>query len=30
VKSPFYTRSVGKWKNYEKHIGALINAVGTS
>ena len=24
VKSPTYSRSAGRWKNYEKHLGQLI------
>ena len=28
VKSPIHTRSVERWKNYEKHLGPLIEALG--
>jgi tetratricopeptide (TPR) repeat protein len=28
VKVPIHSRSVGRWKNYEKHIGPLIQALG--
>ena len=27
VNSPIYTRSIGRWKNYEKHLGPLIKAL---
>jgi hypothetical protein len=27
VRKPIYTRSAGRWKNYEKHLGALIDAL---
>ena len=27
VKQPIYTRSVGRWKNYEEHIQPLIDAL---
>jgi len=29
VRKPMYTSSVGRWRNYEKHIGVLIDALGT-
>lgn len=29
VRKPMYTSSVSRWKNYEKHIGVLIEALGT-
>ena len=29
VRKPMYTSSIGRWKNYEKHIGVLIDALGT-
>jgi len=28
VKMPIHSRSVGRWKNYEKHIGPLIQTLG--
>ena len=30
VNSPITTRSIGRWKNYEKHLGPLINALSDS
>jgi hypothetical protein len=27
VNSPINTRSIGRWKNYEKHLGPLIEAL---
>jgi hypothetical protein len=27
VRKPIYTRSAGRWKNYEKHLGPLIKAL---
>ena len=27
VRKPIYTRSSGRWKNYEKHLGPLIDAL---
>ena len=27
VRKPIYTRSAGRWKNYEKHLGPLIDAL---
>ena len=29
VRKPMYTSSIGRWKNYEKHIGVLIDELGT-
>jgi tetratricopeptide (TPR) repeat protein len=29
VRKPMYTSSVSRWKNYEKHIGVLIEELGT-
>ncbi len=29
VRRPVYTSSVGRWRNYEKHIGVLVTALGT-
>ena len=29
VTSPINTRSIGRWKNYEKHLGPLIEALST-
>jgi hypothetical protein len=28
VRRPIYTSSIGRWKHYEKHLGALIAAIG--
>lgn len=28
VRKPVYTSSIGRWKNYESHIGALIDGLG--
>jgi len=28
VRQPIYTRSLKRWKNYEKHLGPLISALG--
>lgn len=28
VRRPVYTTSIGKWRNYEKHLGPLIEALG--
>jgi hypothetical protein len=28
VRQPIYTRSVGRWKHYEKHLGPLLAALG--
>ena len=28
VRKPVYTSSIGRWKNYESHIGALIEGLG--
>jgi tetratricopeptide (TPR) repeat protein len=28
VRQPIYTRSVGRWRNYERHLGPLIEMVG--
>lgn len=28
VRQPMYTSSVGKWKNYEKHLGPMIEGLG--
>lgn len=28
VRQPMYTRSVARWKNYDKHLGELRNALG--
>lgn len=28
VRQPVYTSSAGRWKNYEKHLGPLIDALG--
>lgn len=30
VNSPINTRSIGRWKNYEKHLGPLIDALSVS
>lgn len=30
VKQPIYARSVGRWKNYERHLGPLIESLGDS
>jgi tetratricopeptide (TPR) repeat protein len=30
VKSPIYSRSIARWKNYEKHLGDLIRILGRS
>jgi hypothetical protein len=30
VNQPIYTRSIGRWKNYEKHLGPLIEALSDS
>lgn len=27
VRQPMYTRSIGRWRNYERHLGALIEAL---
>ncbi len=27
VRQPIYTKSVGRWKHYEKHLGPLLNAL---
>ena len=29
VREPLYRRSSGRWKNYERHLGPLIDALGT-
>lgn len=29
VRKPMYTSSIGRWKNYEKHIGVLTEVLGT-
>jgi hypothetical protein len=28
VRQPVYTHAVQRWKNYEKHLGPLIHALG--
>jgi tetratricopeptide (TPR) repeat protein len=28
VRQPIYTRSVGRWRNYERHLGPLFEALG--
>jgi tetratricopeptide (TPR) repeat protein len=28
VRKPIYTKSAGRWKNYEKHIGPLVESLG--
>ena len=28
VRKPVYTSAVGRWKNYEKHLGPMIDEVG--
>ncbi len=28
VRQPIYTRSVGRWRHYEKHLGPLLEALG--
>ena len=28
VRQPIYTRSVGRWRNYEKHLGSLLEVLG--
>ena len=28
VRQPIYTRSVGRWRNYERHLGSLLEALG--
>jgi len=28
VRQPIYTRSVGRWRNYERHLGPLFQALG--
>lgn len=28
VRQPIYTRSVGRWRNYERHLGPLLKALG--
>jgi tetratricopeptide (TPR) repeat protein len=28
VRQPIYTRSVGRWRNYEGHLGPLVDALG--
>jgi tetratricopeptide (TPR) repeat protein len=28
VRQPIYTRSVGRWRNYEKHLGPLLEVLG--
>jgi hypothetical protein len=30
VRKPIYTASIGRWKHYEKHLGPLIAALGTT
>ena len=30
VRRPIYTASIGRWKHYEKHLGPLIEALGTA
>ena len=30
VRQPIYHRSVGRWRHYEKHLGTLIDALGTA
>ena len=30
VRQPIYTRSVGRWRNYERHLGPLFEAIGGS
>jgi tetratricopeptide (TPR) repeat protein len=30
VRKPIYTASIGRWKHYEKHLGPLIAAMGTT
>jgi tetratricopeptide (TPR) repeat protein len=30
VRRPIYTASIGRWKHYEKHLGPLIQALGTA
>ena len=30
VRQPIYTRSVGRWRNYERHLGPLFKALGIS
>jgi hypothetical protein len=28
VRKPIYTKSVGRWKHYEKHLGPLVASLG--
>jgi hypothetical protein len=28
VRKPIYTKSAGRWKNYERHLGPLIDSLG--
>jgi hypothetical protein len=28
VRQPIYTRSVGRWRNYERHLGPLFESLG--
>jgi len=28
VRQPIFTTSIGRWRNYEKHLGPLIEALG--
>ena len=30
VRQPIYTRSVGRWRNYERHLGPLFESLGIS
>jgi hypothetical protein len=29
VRQPIYTKSVGRWRHYEKHLGPLFRVLGT-
>jgi hypothetical protein len=28
VRQPIYTRSVGRWRNYQRHLAPLLEALG--
>jgi hypothetical protein len=30
VRRPIYTGSIGRWKHYEKHLGPVIEALGST
>jgi hypothetical protein len=30
VRQPLYSHSVARWRNYERHLGALLQVLGTS